>query len=78
MNLEKQDRSVTHGGRHFAIRVYRDDMLQGTPCWHTVIVENRLPLSHGLEPSADVDSGVDAAVRFVTGFVDAPLPGTVA
>ncbi|MGH2558311.1 MAG: hypothetical protein ACRDJH_04535 [Thermomicrobiales bacterium] len=78
MNIEELDRSMTHGGRHFAIRVYRDDMLQGTPCWHTVIIENKLPLPHGLGPSADMDGGVNAAVRFVTELVDAPAAGTVA
>lgn len=78
MNIDKQDRAMTHGGRHFAIRVYRDDMLQGARCWHTVIVENGLPLAHGLGPSADVDSGVSAAARFIVAFVDAPSSGTAA
>jgi hypothetical protein len=66
LDLARRDLALILGGRSFSIRAYLDRRAPDGPGWHTVIVENRTPLSHELPPTEDPDACLDAAVRFLT------------
>jgi len=66
LDLSKQDKMVVYGDRTFALRAYCDD-----GAWHSVIIENRTPIRHGLEPAADAATCIEAAVGFVAAAMDA-------
>jgi hypothetical protein len=68
LDLAKRDMTVIYGERTFALRAYREG-----GAWHGVIIENRTPIGHWLEPAADSASCLAAAVAFVTAAVDASV-----
>ena len=51
LDLAKRDLPLTLGGRTFAVRAYLDRADPEGPGWHTVIIENRTPINHGLVPT---------------------------
>jgi hypothetical protein len=71
MEFDKRDLALTYGGRTFAVRAYFDRAGVSGPGWRSVIIENRLPLSHE-QVSADGPASCFAeAVRFLAGAVEA-------
>jgi hypothetical protein len=68
IDLSKRDMAVTYGLRTFALRAYRDN-----GAWHSVIIENRTPMTHWLEPAADPAACFAAAVEFIAARVDASV-----
>jgi hypothetical protein len=66
LDLSKRDMTVVYGARTFALRAYRANRE-----WHSVIIENRTPLHHWLEPAADPAACFAAAVGFIAAVVDA-------
>lgn len=71
MDLAKRDLSVTRGGRAFRVRAYLDNQDPLGVGWHTIIVENRTPVSHELPITPDLETCLRAAVRFVDDAVAA-------
>ena len=68
LDLAKRDMTVGYGGRTFTLRAYRHH-----GAWHGCIVENRMPLGNGLEPTADAAAYFAAAVGFIAAVVDASV-----
>ena len=71
MDLAKRDMSFAYGGRTFAVRAYEDGRGPDGPGWHTVVIEHRTPVRHGLGPSPSEAECFAAAVRYLTAAVDA-------
>lgn len=71
MDFAKRDLSVTRGGRAFRVRAYLDNQDPLGVGWHTIIIENRTPVSHELPTTPDLESCLSAAVRFVDDAVAA-------
>lgn len=69
MELAKQDLHLTRGERAFRVRAYLDNQDPLGVGWHTIIVENRTPVSHDLPIARDAETCLSAAVRFVNGIV---------
>lgn len=65
MEFAKHDLSLTHDGRTFRIRAYLDNYDPLHSGWHTIIVENRTPISHDLPVTSGLDICLKAAVHFV-------------
>jgi hypothetical protein len=68
LDLAKQDLTVIYGQRTFALRAYRQE-----GAWRGVIVENRTPMSHWLEPATDSATCLAAAAAFIAATVDAAI-----
>lgn len=68
LDFAKRDMTVIYGERTFALRAYRQE-----GAWHGVIIENRTPIGHWLEPAADSATCLAAAVAFVAAAVDAAV-----
>jgi hypothetical protein len=68
LDLAKRDMTVVYGERTFALRAYRE-----AGEWHSVIIENRTPLSNWLAPAVDPAACFAAAVAYVAAVVDASV-----
>ncbi|MDP9364068.1 MAG: hypothetical protein M3Q10_07550 [Chloroflexota bacterium] len=71
MEFDKRDLALAYGGRTFAVRAYFDGAGVGGPGWRSVIIENRLPLSHEQAPADGPAACFAEAVRFLAGAVEA-------
>jgi hypothetical protein len=65
LDLAKEDMSFDCGERSFRLRAYRDD-----GSWHSIIIENTIPLRNSLPPTADAATCFAQAVAFVRAAVD--------
>jgi hypothetical protein len=66
LDLTKRDMTVIYGDRTFKLRAYRH-----RGAWHGTIIENRTPMSNGLEPTADAAAYFAATVGLIAAVVDA-------
>jgi hypothetical protein len=69
LDLAKHDNALVLGGRTFSIRTYLDTRAPDGAGWYVTIIENRIPLSHGLIPTESAEASLDAAIQFLTVFV---------
>jgi hypothetical protein len=66
LDCTKRDMTVIYGDRTFSLRAFRH-----RGAWHGTIIENRIPMSNGLEPTADAAAYFAAAVGLIAAVVDA-------
>jgi hypothetical protein len=70
MDLAKRDMTLHYQNRTFSLRAYANGNDLDGPSWHTVIVENRTPLSYEQEPQPGPTGCFAEAVRFLVAMVD--------
>jgi hypothetical protein len=70
MDLAKRDLMISMNGRTFSVRAYHDGTDSNGPQWHTVIIENRTPVTYERAPESSAAASLAEAVRYLVTFVD--------